>query len=65
MPIKMDKAIEILEINAKEGHKTMHPDVKQSLSLAISNMRTTQYIRRGGTWDLHALFPDELPWDEQ
>ena len=65
MPIKMDKAIEILELNVKEGHKKMPPDLKQSLSLAISNMRTTQYIRRGGHWDLHALFPDELPYDDK
>lgn len=64
MPIKMDKAIEILELNMREAHKSMPPDLKDSLNLALSNMHTVQYIRSGGTWDIHALFPNELPYDE-
>lgn len=64
MPIKMDKAIEILELNIREAHKSMPPDLKDSLNLALSNMLTVQYIRRGAIWDLHALFPDELPYED-
>ena len=62
--IKQSKAIEILELNVKEGHKTMPADVKDALNLAISNMKTVQYVRSGGLWDFKALFPGEAPEKE-
>jgi len=64
MPITMKKAVEILELNVKEGSKKMPPDVRDALSLAISNMKTTQFIRSGGEWDLKAMFPGEAPEEE-
>jgi len=64
MAIKMTKALEILELNVKEGHKKMPPDVKDSLNLAISTMNIVLFIRGGGEWDLKALFPGEAPKKE-
>lgn len=61
MPITMKKAVEILDLNVKDRHKTMPLDVRESVNLAISTMKTVQYIRTGGIWDLNALFPDEAP----
>jgi len=64
MFIKMSKAIEILDLNVKEGGKKMPPDVKDSLNLAISTMKTVLFIRGGGEWDLKAVFPGEAPEKE-
>lgn len=64
MHITMKKAIEVLEINIKEGRKGMPPDVEDSLNLAISNMNTVLFVRHGGAWDFHALFPGEAPEKE-
>jgi hypothetical protein len=64
MPIKMTKAIEILTLNMKETHKKMPGDVKDALNLALNCMETVQYIRKGGSWSLTALFPNEAPWEE-
>lgn len=64
MLIKMQKAIEILDLNVKEGHKKMPPDVAAALNLAINNMKTVQYVRGGGPWDFKALFPGEAPEKE-
>lgn len=65
MPITMRKAVEVLDLNAKEEHKKMPADVKDSLNLAINTMRTVLYIRSGGKWDLTALFPNEAPEPEK
>lgn len=59
MPITMSKAIEILELNVREGHKTIPHDVRDAICLAINTMRTVKYIRKGGEWSLTAPFPDE------
>lgn len=64
MPIKMSKAIEILTLNMVDQHKKMPGDVKDALNLAINCMKTIQYMRKGGTWSLMALFPDEAPWED-
>jgi hypothetical protein len=61
MPITMTKAIEVLDFNMKEAHKTMPEDVKDSLNLAINTMGTVQFIRKGGDWNLNTLFPGEQP----
>lgn len=61
MAITQKKAIEILELNSKEGRKQMPPDVLASLDLAISEMKTVEYVRSGGLWDFKALFPGEAP----
>lgn len=61
MPITMRKAIEVLDLNAKEQHKNMPPDVRDALNLAINCMRTVKFIRGGGDWSFSALFPDEAP----
>ena len=44
----LEKAIEILELNLKEAGKSMPPDVKEALELAISDMKKAhQYeVRR-------------------
>lgn len=65
MPITMSKAYEILDLNMKEAHKQMPPDVRESLNLALNTMKTVQYMRKGGVWDLHALFPNEAPDPEE
>lgn len=59
MPITMRKAIEILDLNAKEEHKKMSPDVRDALNLAINTMQTVLYMRKGGNWDWHAPLPNE------
>lgn len=61
MPITMRKAIEVLDLNMQEAHKDMPADVKDSLNLAINTMGTIKFMRKGGNWDIHALFPGELP----
>jgi hypothetical protein len=61
MPIKLSKAIEILDLNAKEAGKKMPEDVRDSLNLAVNCMKTVQYIRHGGSWSFLALLPDEAP----
>jgi hypothetical protein len=61
MPIKLSKAMEILELNMKEAHKKMPPDVRESLNLALNCMKTVQFIRGGGQWSFSALFPNEAP----
>lgn len=65
MPITMAKAIEILDLNVVEAHKKIPPDTRTAICLAISTMKTVRYIRKGGQWDLHALFPDEAPEAEE
>jgi hypothetical protein len=65
MPIKLSKAIEVLDLNVKEAHKTMPQDVKDALNLAINCMKTVQYIRNGGNWSFQALFPDEAPEEHE
>ncbi len=64
MPITLKKAIEVLEINVKEGRKSMPLDVFYSLNLAISSMNTVLFVRTGGRWDFNALFPGEAPVKE-
>jgi hypothetical protein len=59
MPITMRKAIEILDLNMKEAHKSMPTDVKDSLNLAINTMATVRFIRKGGQWDINTLMPGE------
>jgi hypothetical protein len=59
MPITMSKAIEILDLNLKEDAKKIPHDVRDALYLAINTMGTVRYIRKGGTWDINALFPGE------
>lgn len=65
MPITLPKAIEILDLNVKEGHKTMPEDVKMALSVAISSMKTVKFVRGGGDWNFAALFPDEAPEENE
>ena len=65
MPITMSKAIEILDLNMKEAHKTMPADVKDALNLAINTMGTVVFMRKGGQWAINALFPGELPAPEK
>jgi hypothetical protein len=59
MPITMAKAIEILDLNMKEAHKSMPGDVKDALNLAINTMGTVRYIRKGGQWSWTAPLPGE------
>ena len=61
MPITLSKAIEILDLNVKEGHKSMPGDVKDALNLAINCMKTVKFVRGGRQWSFMALFPDEAP----
>ena len=65
MPITMSKAIEVLDLNMKEAHKSMPEDVKDSLDLAINTMRTVKHIRKGGEWSWHGLLPNEAPEPEE
>jgi hypothetical protein len=61
MRIKMSKAVEILELNVKEAGKKMPPDVLAAVNLGVSTMKAVLLVRHGGSWDAHALLPDELP----
>jgi len=65
MKIKMSKAIEILELNSKEAGKKMPPDVLASVNLGASTMKAVLLARNGGSWDPHALLPDELPYQDE
>ena len=61
MPITLTKAIEVLDLNLKESHKTMPGDVKDALNLAINCMHTVKFIRSRGECSFTTLFPDEAP----
>jgi len=65
MRIKMDKAIEILELNAKEAGNKMPSDVLASVNLGVSTMKAVVLARKGGSWNPHALLPDELPYQDE
>jgi hypothetical protein len=65
MLITMRKAIEILDLNMKEAHKSMPEDVKAALNLGINTMGTVQFIRKGGDWNLKTLFPGEEAEEEK
>jgi hypothetical protein len=61
MPISLNKAVEILELNIKEAGTKMPRDTRDALSLALSSMHTVAYIRGGGQWSFDTLFPGEVP----
>jgi len=59
MQITLGKALEILQLNVKEAGKKMSPDTLASLKLLIALGLAVQYVRSDGSWDFHALLPDE------
>lgn len=64
MLITLSKSIEIMELNLKEADRKMPPDVYASIAIFLALARAVQLVRKGGSWDPHALLPNEKPEDQ-
>jgi hypothetical protein len=60
MPLTIDKALEILQLNLKEGHRSMPSDVKDALALACCALHAVKLWRRV----YFPLIQDTLPGEQ-
>lgn len=61
MPIKLTKAIEILEGVESKLKTAPDPDFYSSYMLGLAGLKAIQYCRHGGRWHPKALLPGEQP----
>lgn len=59
--MNLQKTIEIIDLNIKEAHKNIPPDVKSALQLSVEAMKRIQAGRVAG----HILWEDLLPGETQ
>jgi len=58
-PMSLEKAIELLDLNLKVAGKSMPPDVKDALALAIAALHSILAQRQDPTIPPHTLLPNE------
>jgi len=63
--MKLDKVIEILQINIGEGRKKMPPDVLTALSIAMEALKKIQYDRLPGNHPLYPYLPGETTQEDE
>jgi len=59
MPITLNKAVEILELNLFDSSAKMPPDCKAAVILAINGLKAWKQLREGSAGPIDLLLPGE------